>query len=102
VQVSGDAPLLRTSALTSVPEAIQAALIMKFDRVSGYFAGVISDGIADGSIRPIDAKICAQLITGMLNAAAELGFWAGRLSSKQASGVFLQPLFEGMRAPTRG
>ena len=102
LQVSGDAPLLRTSALTSVPEAIQAALIMKFDRVSGYFAGVISDGIADGSIRPIDANVCAQMITGMLNAAAELGFWAGRLSSKQASGVFLQPLFEGMRAPMRG
>ena len=61
-----------------------------------------SDGIADGSIRPIDANICAQMITGMLNAAAELGFWAGRLSSKQASGVFLQPLFEGMRAPMRG
>jgi hypothetical protein len=42
------------------------------------------------------------MITGMLNVAAELGFWAGRLSSKQASGVFLQPLFEGMRAPMRG
>jgi AcrR family transcriptional regulator len=99
-QVSGNAPLLRTSALTSVPEAIQAQLIMKFDRVSGYFAAVISDGIADGSIRPIDANICAQMITGMLNAAAELGFWAQGLSPKQAGGVFLQPLFEGMRAPT--
>jgi AcrR family transcriptional regulator len=97
-QVSGNAPLLRTSALTSVPEAIQAQLIMKFDRVSGYFAGVISDGIADGSIRAIDANICAQMITGMLNAAAELGFWARGLSQKQASAVFLQPLFQGMRA----
>ena len=100
-QVSGNSPLLRTSALTSVPESIQAQLIMKFDRVSGYFAAVISDGIADGSIRPIDANICAQMITGMLNAAAELGFWARGLSPKQASGVFLQPLFQGMRAPTR-
>ena len=100
-QVGGGAPLLRTSALTSVPEAIQAQLIMKFDRVSGYFAAVISDGIADGSIRPIDANICAQMITGMLNAAAELGFWVGDLSPKQASRVFLQPLFEGLRTPTR-
>jgi len=97
-QISGNAPLLRTSALTSVPEAIQAQLIQKFDRVSGYFAAMISDGIADGSIRPIDANICAQMITGMLNAAAELGFWARGLSPKQASAVFLQPLFEGMRS----
>jgi len=100
-QVSGNAPLLRTSALTSVPEAIQAQLITKFDRVSGYFAAMISDGIADGSIRPIDANICAQMITGMLNAAAELGFWAGGLSPKQASRFFLEPLFEGLRAPAR-
>jgi AcrR family transcriptional regulator len=101
-QVSGNAPLLRTSALTSVPEAIRKQLIMKFDRVSGYFAAMISDGIADGSIRPIDANICAQMITGMLNAAAELGFWAPGMAPRQASGVFLQPLFEGMRAPARG
>jgi AcrR family transcriptional regulator len=101
-QVSGNAPLLRTSALTSVPETIRNQLIMKFDRVSGYFAAMISDGIADGSIRPIDANICAQMITGMLNAAAELGFWAPGMAPKQASNVFLQPLFEGMRAPTRG
>ncbi len=100
-QVSGETPLLRTSALTSVPDTIQAQLIMKFDRVSAYFAAVISDGIADGSIRPVDANIGAQMITGMLNAAAELGYWAGGLSPKQASGFFLQPLFQGMRAPIR-
>ena len=100
-QVFGAAPFLRTSALTSVPEAIRAQLYTKFDHVSGYFAAVISDGIADGSIRPVDANICAQMITGMLNAAAELGVWAPGLTPKQASRVFLQPLFEGMRAPTR-
>lgn len=97
-QASGDAPLLRTSALTSVPEGLRTQLIVKFDRVSGYFAAVISDGIADGSIRPIDANICAQMITGMLNAAAELNDWAPGLSPKQASAPFLQPLFEGVRS----
>ena len=100
-QVSGNVPLLRTAALTSVPENIQDQLITQFDRVSGYFAAVISDGIADGSIRPIDANICAQMITGMLNAAAELSYWAGSFPPKQASRVFLEPLFEGMRAPAR-
>lgn len=98
LQVSGGAPLLRTSALTSVPEAIRAQLITKFNRVSGYFAAMISDGIADGSIRPIDASICAQMITGMLNAAAELRFWAPGLAATEAGGVFLQPLFQGLGA----
>jgi AcrR family transcriptional regulator len=95
-QLRGGAPLLRTSALTSVPEPIQARLITKFDRVSGYFAAVISDGIADGSIRPVDANICAQMITGILNAAAELTFWAKGLPPAELGRVFLQPVFEGL------
>jgi AcrR family transcriptional regulator len=97
-QVSGAAPLLRTSALTSVPEAIRNQVIMKFDRVSGYFAAVVSDGIADGSIRAIDANICAQMITGMLNAAGEIKFWSPALPPDRAGAVFVQPLFEGVLA----
>ncbi len=100
-QVTGGAPLLRTSALTSTPEAMQLELITKFDRVSGYFAAMISDGIADGSVRPIDANICAQMITGALNASAELNFWSRGLPPAELTRVFLQPLFKGLSGYTR-
>jgi hypothetical protein len=49
-QTAGDAPLLRTSALTAVPEAIRAELMQRFDRISYRFASILCDGIADGSI----------------------------------------------------
>jgi AcrR family transcriptional regulator len=67
-QLSGKAPLLRTSALTSVPQEIRADLVKEFDRASGRFSLVFSEGIADGSLRPVDAAIAAQMITALINA----------------------------------
>lgn len=95
-QMSGNAPLLRTSALTSAPEAMQPELVAKFDRISDRFASLISDGVADGSIRPVDANIAAQLLTGMINAGAELHHWAPAVTPADAAQLFVRPLFEGL------
>ena len=98
-QMSGNAPLLRTSALTSAPESIQPKLVAKFDRISDRFASLISDGIADGSVRPIDANIGAQVITAAINAAAELRHWAAAVTPAQAVNLYVRPLFEGLLSP---
>lgn len=100
-QVSGNAPLLRTSALTSVPEPIRRTLIDQFDRVSERFASMICDGVADGSLRPVDVNIAAQMITGMINAAADLKFWTRDLSPGDAVALYVRPFFEGLSAPDR-
>jgi len=42
-----------------------------FDGASGRFSLVLSEGIADNSLRPVDAPIAAQMITALINAAAE-------------------------------
>lgn len=98
-QMSGNAPLLRTSALTSAPESIQPKLVAKFDRISDRFASLISDGIADGSLRPIDTNIGAQVITAAINAAAELRHWAAAVTPAQAVNLYVRPLFEGLLSP---
>lgn len=98
-QLGGGAPLLRTSALTTVPEAIQPELIAKFDRISLRFASILSDGIADGSIRAVDVNVGAQMITGMINAAAELHHWAPGLEPEAAADHYVRPLFEGLVSP---
>ncbi|MFN3512911.1 MAG: TetR/AcrR family transcriptional regulator [Phenylobacterium sp.] len=98
-QLRGDAPLLRTSALTSAPEALQPELLKRFDRLSYRFASIISDGIADGSIRPVDVNIAAQMVTAMINAAAELHAFAPELSPEAAADVFVRPFFEGLLTP---
>lgn len=95
-QLDGAAPLLRTSAFTTVPEALQPELMAKFDRVSYRFASILCDGMADGSIRPLEVNMGAQMLTTMINAAAELHYWAPGLTSDKATEHYVRPFFEGL------
>lgn len=101
-EVSGEVPLLRTSALTAVPEEMRIELIARFDRVSARFSSVISDGIADGSIRPVDAQVAAHMVTAAINAGAELHHWAPGMTAEEAVAGYLRPLFVGMFASSAG
>jgi AcrR family transcriptional regulator len=98
-QMSGEAPLLRTSALSAVPEAIREGLLQRFDRISYRFASILCDGIADGSIRPVDVNIASQTITSAINAAAELHYWTPGLESQDVVAHYVRPLFEGLVSP---
>lgn len=95
-QMTGQAPLLRASALTSAPESLQPELVGKFDRLSDRFASIISDGIADRSIRAVDANIAAQMVTAMINAAAELDSWTPGVTPGDAAAIYVRPFFEGL------
>ncbi len=97
-QLSDHGPLLRTSALAALPEPIRLEMVNHSDRVSDRFASMISDGIAEGSIRPVDPFIAAQMLNATLNAGAELGFWVPGVSSKAAPAVFARPLLMGVFA----
>jgi AcrR family transcriptional regulator len=95
-QLSGKAPLLRTLALTSVPEEIGSRLLSEFDRNSGRISLVLTDGIADGSLRPVDTSIGAQMITAMINAAAEVHQWAPGVTQQNVAKIHVRPMFEGL------
>jgi AcrR family transcriptional regulator len=97
-QVSGATPLLRTSALTSAPEAMHSELVSGFERISLNFASMISDGIVDRSIRPIDAQVGAQMVTATINAAAELRFWAPALPAEEAASAYARAFLQGWRS----
>ncbi len=95
-QLSDHGPLLRTSALAALPEPIRLEMVKHSDRVSDRFASMISDGIAEGSVRAVDPFIAAQMLNATLNAGAELGFWVPGVSSKAAPAVFARPLLMGV------
>jgi len=44
----------------------------KIHRITLRFSSIVSDGVKDGSIRPVDTAIAAQMITGAVNSVAEL------------------------------
>jgi AcrR family transcriptional regulator len=95
-QLSEHGPLLRSSALSALPETIRETMVQHSNRVSDRFASMISDGIAEGSIRPVDPAIAAQMMNATLNAAAALGFWVPGVTQKAAPAVFARPLMMGV------
>jgi len=98
-QFSEDGPLLRLSALSATAEAVRPGLLAEIGRLSEKTAGMIADGIADGSIRAIDATIAAELVNGMINAAAELSKWSPATTIDTAAGLFVKPLMFGVFSP---
>ena len=97
--LSGEGVLLRTSALTAVPEEMSAQMVERFNQVSARLASVISDGIADGSVRPVDANVAAQTLTALINASAELHHWAPGIDAATAADTYVRPLFVGIFKP---
>ncbi len=95
-QLSEHGPLLRTSALSALPEPIRLEMVRQSDKVSDRFASMISDGIAESTIRPVDPFVAAQMLNATVNAAAELGFWVPGVSQKAAPAVFVRPLLTGL------
>lgn len=95
-QLSEHGPLLRMSALSALPEPIRLEMVQHSNRVSDRFASMISDGIAEGSIRPVDPFIAAQMLNATLNAGAELAYWVPGVSQKQAPAVFARPMLMGV------
>lgn len=69
-QLSDEGPLLRTTALAAMPEAARPGADRALNRLTERFAGMIVDGIADGSIRPIDPSIAAELVNETISTAA--------------------------------
>ena len=95
-QLSDQGPLLRSSALSALPASIRAVMVDRSSRLSGRFAAMISDGIADGSIRPVDPAIAAQMINATLNAAADLRASEAGVTRDDVADFYAKPILVGV------
>jgi len=95
-QLSEHGPLLRSSALAALPEQIRREMVEYSHGVSDRFAAMISDGIAEGSLRPVDPFLASQMLTATINASAELGIWVPGVRQKAAPAVYARPLMMGV------
>lgn len=95
-QLSEHGPLLRASSMGALPAELRHDMADGYARGWQRFASIISDGIADGSIRPIDPSIAAHMINSMLNAAASLPIWVAGLERDEAADLFARPLLTGV------
>jgi AcrR family transcriptional regulator len=95
-QVSDDGPLLRTSAISALPETIRQDTLNRWNRASDRFGAMISDGIAEGSIRAVDPVMAAQLLNATLNASATLLSVVRGAEKSEAAALYAKPMLMGL------
>ncbi|MGG7567454.1 TetR/AcrR family transcriptional regulator [Rhodovulum sp. DZ06] len=96
VQFSGAHPLLRTTAMQALPSELRPKVVARSDRAALRFAGMMIDGIAEGSVRPVDPLIASQCVMALLNGAVDFRVWADhRESPAEAARLFAAPLRTG-------
>ena len=71
-QLGSNTPLLRSTAVAGLPWALRQEADRLSEQAIRRFAGFVSDGIAEGSIRPVDPLIAGELLVAAVNVAVEL------------------------------
>lgn len=99
-QLSPQGPLLRASATSALPDAAQRERVQRSgERLAARYASLLVEGLVDGSVRPLDAALAAELVLAVVNAGAELPLWVPTADARSADRLTLQPLFDGLLAP---
>ena len=102
VQFFDRTPLLRTTALQALDAGQKVDVVTRSNRLARRFAGMLIDGIADGSVRAIDPLIAGQVMMSTVNSAYEARHWAARFERpEQAIATYLSVMSAGMLAPSR-
>jgi AcrR family transcriptional regulator len=93
-------PLLRSTATSALPDEPQRAQVRRqLQQLSGLIASLLVDGLEDGSLRPHDPAIAAQVLSSAINAAAELQRWVPGISPDNATAVYTRPALLGLLCP---
>lgn len=95
-QLSERGPLLRTSALSALPEQMRHTMVELSNRVSERFAAMISDGVAEGSVRPVDPYIAAQMLNATLNGASDFLFTVPGIKRDELAELYARPMLMGV------
>ena len=96
IQLTEGTPLLRATALPSLPPELRRRVIEEADRIAHRFAGLIIDGITEGSMPPVDPLVAGQVMMWTVNAAYELRARAARVPVERAVMLYRSLLFEGL------
>ncbi|QTH21574.1 TetR/AcrR family transcriptional regulator [Rhizorhabdus wittichii] len=95
-QFSNAGPLLEFAAFSALPSTMVNTTVQLSGRVPHRFSEMISDGIIDGSVRPVDAYIAAQIITAAIVSAPEFVHTVSVQTADEAIALLLQPIFSGL------
>ena len=95
-QFAETGPLLRCAAVGALPDGLRAEVPSTLARLWERLAFPIGDGVADGSIRPVDPSIAAQVVSSMIDSASDLDRWCPGAEAANAATLLARPLFLGI------
>ena len=97
IQFSREWPLMRATAIQTLPRDVRRTVYTSSNRAALRFAGIIADGISERSIRAVDPLVASQIIMSSLNAAYELHNWANRQGDhEKAIRLYASALVHGL------
>jgi AcrR family transcriptional regulator len=96
LQFGNGTPLLRTTALAALPSDLVREAVDRSEQIARRFAGMVIDGIADGSANAVDPLIAGQVIMSSLNVAVELRTVSRRVPPQRAISLYASTLLRGM------
>jgi AcrR family transcriptional regulator len=96
VQLGDGTPLLRSTALIALPRELRREVLDRTNRLARRFAGMIIDGISEGSIAAIDPLVAGQVLLSALNVAYECRDIAKRVPADRAVALYMSTLLHGV------
>ena len=97
-QMLDNGTLLRTSALTALEPDSRVRMAAQMSRLTLRFADMLNDGLIDGSVRPCNVRIAAEMISATINSAEELARWVSAATVDNAAELYVRPLLAGLLA----
>lgn len=96
--LSPSGPLIRFTSWVSLPEPLRSDMQAEIRRVTQRFTSFFVDGMVDGSLRILDQSVASHLLSGCLNASAELQNWVADVGPDEGVDIYIKPLFMGILA----
>jgi hypothetical protein len=89
--------LLRGSGFSALPDQKQRQTVFyTMERVIERMGNLIVDGWGDGSVRPQDPAISAEVLYAAINAAAELKNWVPGIAANNVNRLYTRPSLLGL------
>jgi len=98
-QMVGEAPLIRNGS-AQVPDAIRLLIENEYLRNCLRYAGMVGEGVADGSLRAVDNYIGARMVDATVRGASELAQWLRPPIAPHVWEDMAHPLFTGLAPKT--
>lgn len=98
LQLYGDSPFLRATALQAIPGELRALAIELASRHSLWLSGVLVEAMQRGVVRVVDPLIASHFIISTIDSACDMRSWARRQSKEKSVDMYASTLFQGLFA----